>query len=1680
MKSLNSYLCSSNLLNVRLFNTVFCFLLAIQISFSQCPEIISSSISPACPGGFCEFCQGQTITLKAQGGDLPNNGKIDYYISENPGFNPYNGEGTKIGSANITTNNPPCRVCPSLIGFMIDACGPEAANEFVVWHTGSGFNTSDVLVDFAPQNNGGGSDADIGSGCGVTGGPAGLIGGCSAISVGAGYNLPANSIFVLFTSSSASTVYDFSGVCSDVCNVYVAKSTCARTKGAFSNLDATGMRTQTFSITTCPCANVSVTYDTDDSSLSGDGDHWAGGIGNNGCASPSGGGGYSPATSIVSDFTYTIPSSWCGKTYELVGILNPKATSTCCMDQFTERFLISTKCPLAKATMLEVCEFNNGLGIFDLSEAESIILDGNTGVIEWYRDMAGTQKINSPFTSGNATVYARIVDGTCKSNIVAIQLKVNLRPIARNAFLEMCDEGGGFATFDLDKLIRAINGGNSALEVKFYEDFALSSEIASPYQSRNKLIFATTFDGKCESKPAEIRLIVLDRPEGFSITEKICDNGNGTATFDLNALLPKLTGGKTGLTVKFYKEEDLLTEIMSPYTTSSTTIYAQLFNGKCYSEPIEINLIISNLNAIPLAIDKICDDGNGQGEFDLVNIGTLLTNGDSSIIIKYFSDTVTMGPITLPLFVTGKDTIYAKLCKADCESSFITIILEAIKRPEAQSYTWKLCADINGKATFDLNQINSIVNKNSGLFVGYSRDSLITQLIGNKIITTASDTLYAFTLDGTCNSLPVKIILTAVPGPSLIPANDTVVCDFYILPNIAGTNLNKPIYTDILKGGGQTFLSGDRITQSGQIYIYDANSNCESIDSFSIQINTSLEAGLDNTLSICEGSDVDLNTLLKNNDPNGNFIEIGTNGNLNGTRFNSTGKNGQNFIFAYIQNNSQPCLPDTALLTISVVRNVTAGLDTSITICEGEIVNLSTLLRSADAGGVFIEANNNPSLQGNLWNSQQSGPGIFTIDHKVGDGVICPIDLSKLQIQVQAKIQIDSIASLQNCDYIILPKITGKNTSNAAYYTASNGTGTRYTDGDTVRTTTTLFLYATGTNFCSDERSVNIIINTSVSSNFIQSNLCPDRFFTVGPTRFDINNPSGQVNLKARASNGCDSIINVNLSYLNAPVTNYSNSICENEVIFIGGTRFDKNNKQGKVTLAASNGCDSIVNVLLTINPTTTGNYLTSVCKGKSVTINNKVYDENKLSGIDTLKAASTNGCDSIVQIQVTLNPSSQSNFTNAICNGQFFIINGKRYDANNPSGIETVQTTLGCDSTININLRVVPAQIFSLRETLCANESKLVGTRRFDINNSVYIDTLKNASSGGCDSIIDIAFTFKKIATDSFKQTLCENGSIQINNKIYNKANPSGTETLKSFNGCDSILHISLSFKTTVSSSYNDSICHSEFKTINGTRYDKTKLSGTELLLGAATGGCDSLLIINLSLKSAPTRLINQTICKDDFIVINGKRYDKNNRIGTDTITATNTISCDSILLINIDFTEYNLTYEKTILATAGDVIQLALLTDMLPQKIVWSQDPGLSCQDCINPNYTVSESKELNFELTDSLGCTITGKITITIKDDTDVFIPNVFSPNFDNTNDQFKLILPNESILIENLIIFDRWGELVYQETGTNSNTHKGWNGDFKGQPVNPGVYIYYVKLKTATGKILEYKGDVGLLR
>lgn len=96
-------------------------------------------------------------------------------------------------------------------------------------------------------------------------------------------------------------------------------------------------------------------------------------------------------------------------------------------------------------------------------------------------------------------------------------------------------------------------------------------------------------------------------------------------------------------------------------------------------------------------------------------------------------------------------------------------------------------------------------------------------------------------------------------------------------------------------------------------------------------------------------------------------------------------------------------------------------------------------------------------------------------------------------------------------------------------------------------------------------------------------------------------------------------------------------------------------------------------------------------------------------------------------------------------------------------------------------------------------------------------------------------------------------------------------------------------------------------------------------------------------------------------------------------------------------------------------------------------------------------------------------------------DVFeIPNVFTPNGDNSNDVFKPTISDDAELQNyNLVIYNRWGQLVFE---TKDET-KGWNGEFKNELVGTDTYIYIVSGNiTVCGEkqAFKLKGDVTLLR
>jgi len=90
---------------------------------------------------------------------------------------------------------------------------------------------------------------------------------------------------------------------------------------------------------------------------------------------------------------------------------------------------------------------------------------------------------------------------------------------------------------------------------------------------------------------------------------------------------------------------------------------------------------------------------------------------------------------------------------------------------------------------------------------------------------------------------------------------------------------------------------------------------------------------------------------------------------------------------------------------------------------------------------------------------------------------------------------------------------------------------------------------------------------------------------------------------------------------------------------------------------------------------------------------------------------------------------------------------------------------------------------------------------------------------------------------------------------------------------------------------------------------------------------------------------------------------------------------------------------------------------------------------------------------------------------KDIDGLYIPNVFTPNNDGTNDTF--VIPNLGYYPENeIVIFNRWGNVIYQK--------KGYLSDWDGSGLNEGTYFYILKVTTNANRVDIYKGYVTLLR
>lgn len=113
----------------------------------------------------------------------------------------------------------------------------------------------------------------------------------------------------------------------------------------------------------------------------------------------------------------------------------------------------------------------------------------------------------------------------------------------------------------------------------------------------------------------------------------------------------------------------------------------------------------------------------------------------------------------------------------------------------------------------------------------------------------------------------------------------------------------------------------------------------------------------------------------------------------------------------------------------------------------------------------------------------------------------------------------------------------------------------------------------------------------------------------------------------------------------------------------------------------------------------------------------------------------------------------------------------------------------------------------------------------------------------------------------------------------------------------------------------------------------------------------------------------------------------------------------------------------------------------------------------------------------VTDANGCSRMDSVTIVNwSEDCPyfVYVPGAFSPNGDGRND--VLHVKGEGVVWIQFEIYNRWGNKVFES----NDLSMGWDGTYKGQMQNTGVFVYILEAEFENGERIKKSGDITLLR
>ena len=171
---------------------------------------------------------------------------------------------------------------------------------------------------------------------------------------------------------------------------------------------------------------------------------------------------------------------------------------------------------------------------------------------------------------------------------------------------------------------------------------------------------------------------------------------------------------------------------------------------------------------------------------------------------------------------------------------------------------------------------------------------------------------------------------------------------------------------------------------------------------------------------------------------------------------------------------------------------------------------------------------------------------------------------------------------------------------------------------------------------------------------------------------------------------------------------------------------------------------------------------------------------------------------------------------------------------------------------------------------------------------------------------------------------------------------------------------------------------------------------------------------------------------------------------------------------------------HEPQVFIALGDTARLDAEVSGDVVRVDWSGGPGLSCLDCPRPRVAPTETTTYAVQVVNREGCTATAEVVVYVRRERTVAAPTAISPDGDGRNDAFTLYSSDPTLVIEELRVFDRWGNALWAGAELPvGDDALGWDGHHRGRAVQAGVFVWWARVRDAEGLTEVLRGDVTVL-